>query len=401
MAAAVCALLAIPAGAQQAAPPPAAIGTTALAEQALRIVYLSREGDVAYQPVPSESGVFRPALPEPSPGADLAIRDTRPTAHALGLVFTLEKHVLAEGASVEDEAKALAGSGAVAVIADLPAEDLMALAKAVPAASLAIFNIRHADDALRRDFCKTGLFHVLPSTSMLTDALAQFVVSKNWRKVLVLHGPLPADQSLSDTFAASAKKFGARIVDTKAFLYGNDPRKREQIDIGLMTASDDFDVVFLADTGGDFGRYVPYQLVKPRPVIGTEGLQATAWDALAERFGAPQVNHRFERLAHRDMNQGDWAAWVAVRAVIEAAIRSKARDAATVEAALAHDDLPIDVSKGVQSSFRPWDHQFRQAVMLHSGDAVIAYAPIEGFLHQRTPLDTLGVDEAESPCRPQ
>jgi ABC transporter substrate binding protein (PQQ-dependent alcohol dehydrogenase system) len=191
------------------------------------------------------------------------------------------------------------------------------------------------------------------------------------------------------------------VVGSKQFIAGNDPRKREQTDVGLMTSTDDYDLVFLADTAGDFGRYVPYELAKPRPVIGTEGLQASAWDALSERFGSPQVNHRFQRLAHRDMDEGDWATWVAVRSVVEAAVRTKARDAAAVEAALAQGDLPIDVGKGIQSSYRSWDHQLRQAIELHTGDAVIAYAPFEGFLHQRTPLDTLGVDLGESPCRPK
>ncbi len=385
-----------PAGAQPAGPAEDA----APPEASLRIVYLSRARDPAYEPVPLDSGVFHAAVAEPSPGADLGIKDTRPTAHAAGVALVLEKHAIPEGDAIEAELQALESSDAVAVIADLPIEDFVALAKAAPT-SLPIFNIRHPDDALRRDFCGAGVFHVVPSTSMLTDALAQFTVTKNWRKVLVLRGPLPADQALADAFAVSARKFGARVVDTKGFIAGNDPRRRDEIDVGLMTSSDDFDTVFLADTGGDFGRFVPYQLSKPRPVIGTEGLQAAAWDAVAERFGAPQVNHRFSRLAHRDMGEGDWAAWVSVRAVAEAAIRGKARTAATVEAALAHDQLPLDVSKGIQSSFRPWDHQLRQAIMLHTGDAVIADAPFEGFLHRRTPLDTLGVDEAEASCHPQ
>ena len=166
-----------------------------------------------------------------------------------------------------------------------------------------------------------------------------------------------------------------------------------------MTASEDYDALFLADTLGDFGRFVPYQQAKPRPVVGTEGLQASAWDAVAERYGAPQVNHRFERNAHRPMTDFDWAAWTAVRAVVEAVARTEAKTGPAIESALARIDLPIDVSKGVEGSFRPWDHQFRQSIMLHSGDAVIDYAPFEGFLHRRTPLDTLGVDEGEAACK--
>lgn len=366
----------------------------------LHIVYLSRENDAAYQPVRAENGVTVPTLPDPSPGAELALRDTRATARAVDVTVELERRALPEGASIADAAAEIAKSGAVAVIADVPKDDLAALARAVPK-TLAVFDVRQRDDDLRAGFCDAPLFHLLPSDAMATDALAQFAVQKNWRRAFVLYGPLPADKALADDFAASAKKFGAKVVASKQFAVGNDPRRRDEIDVSLMTSSDDYDVVFLADTAGDFGRFVPWQLSRPRPVIGTEGLQAAAWDPLAERFGAPQVNHRFTRLAKRDMNSGDWATWAAVRAVVEAAIRHGARDAASVEHSLAEDGTPMDVSKGIEGSFRPWDRQFRQAVMLRSSDAVIAYAPFEPFLHRRTPLDTLGVDLEESPCRPK
>ncbi len=366
----------------------------------LHIVYLSRENDAAYQPVRAENGVTIPTLSDPSPGAELAIRDTRATAHALGMVFEIDRRTLSEGASIAEAAADIAKSEAVAVIADVPKDDLIALAKAAPK-TLTIFDVRQHDDDLRADLCDLPLFHLLPSDAMATDALGEFIVQKNWRRAFVLYGPLPADKRLAAAFATSAKKFGAKLVASKQFAIGNDPRRRDEIDVSLMTSSDDYDVVFLADTGGDFGRFVPWQLSRPRPVIGTEGLQASAWDPLAERFGAPQVNHRFARLAKRDMNDGDWATWAAVRSVVEAAVRKGARDAASVERSLAEDQTPIDVSKGIESSFRPWDHQFRQAVMLRSADAVIAYAPFEQFLHRRTPLDTLGVDLEESSCRPK
>ncbi len=364
----------------------------------LRIVYLSRDSDAAYAEIPADDGVFRPALPAPYPGAELAIKDTRPMAHALGLTLSLDHHVLEAEAPIEAEARLILDNPPAAVIADLPEADMVALAKALPAAAMPVFNIRHREDALRRDLCGTGVFHIIPSTGMLTDALAQFVVRKNWRKVLVLHGPAPEDLVLAQAFQTSAQKFGARIVDTKAFILGNDPRKRDESNVALLTGSDDYDVLFLADTGHDFGRYVPYTLAKPRPVIGTEGLRAAAWDAIAERFGAPQVNHRFERSAHRPMTEYDWAAWVAVRAVVEAAARRKALTGPAFEAALAHDELPIDVSKGIEASFRPWDRQFRQGVMLLTSDVVIETAPLEGFLHRKTPLDTLGTDEPEFHC---
>ncbi|WP_158807954.1 ABC transporter substrate-binding protein [Beijerinckia sp. L45] len=364
----------------------------------VKILYLSRADDVAYADIQAADGVFRPPLPSPFAGAELAVKDTRATAHALGITIDLDHTTLESDGPIAAEAQRIVADAPAAVIADLPEADMVALVKALPASSVPIFNIRHRADSLRQDLCGSAVYHVIPSRSMLTDALAQFAVQKNWRKVLVLRGPAPDDIALANAFETSAQKFGARIVDTKAFVLGHDPRKRAQTNITLLTGSDDYDVLFLADTGGDFGRYVPYQLARPRPVIGTEGLRATAWDSLSDRFGAPQVNHRFERSAHRSMTEYDWAAWVAVRAVVEAA-RHKALTGPAVAAALAHDAITMDVSKGMEASFRPWDHQFRQSIVLQTSDVVIEMAPLEGFLHRVTPLDTLGTDAPEFSCK--
>ena len=49
--------------------------------------------------------------------------------------------------------------------------------------------------------------------------------------------------------------------------------------------------------------------------------------------------------------------------------------------------MDLDGSKGVQMSFRPWDGQLRQRVLLTDGQGVIAFAPMDGILH---PKNTLG-----------
>ena len=61
--------------------------------------------------------------------------------------------------------------------------------------------------------------------------------------------------------------------------------------------------------------------------------------------------------------------------------------------------LKIDGAKGVQLNFRPWDGQMRFPIVLATHNAVIAEAPLEGFLHQTNVLDTLGTDEPEHKCQ--
>lgn len=359
------------------------------------IVMLSRAEDPFYQAGVGNDGVARPAVPRPFAGAVLAVRDVRAIARATGIEVRLETLELKPDA---DAAQAVREMSAMAVIADLMGDDLLSAARAADG-KLAMFNIRDDRDALRRDACGLGLFHIPASVTGQTDALAQFVVRRNWKNVLLLTGPLPEDRALAGAFMASAKKFGARIVAERPFVGGNDPRRRAQNSVAQMSYADDFDVAFVADTQRDFGRMVPYTLTRPRPVIGTVGLTAADWDAQADRFGAPQVNNRFARFAGRPMTAPDWAAWVAVHAVVEAAARQGAMTGADAVAALADGRVQLDVAKGMAASFRAWDHQLRQPVMLRSAEVVIDYAPIDGFLHQVTTLDTLGLGPGDVPCR--
>jgi ABC transporter substrate binding protein (PQQ-dependent alcohol dehydrogenase system) len=71
--------------------------------------------------------------------------------------------------------------------------------------------------------------------------------------------------------------------------------------------------------------------------------------------------------------------------------------AAAVQQALAGAE--IDGSKGVAMSFRPWDGQLRQPVLLSDGHSVIAIAPADGVLHPKNNLDTLGADAPEKLCK--
>jgi ABC transporter substrate binding protein (PQQ-dependent alcohol dehydrogenase system) len=99
------------------------------------------------------------------------------------------------------------------------------------------------------------------------------------------------------------------------------------------------------------------------------------------------------------MTDEDWATWIAVRATQDAAMRAPELSVASVVAVLVGEELRLDLYKGAPGSFRPWSRQLRQPILLGSHDAVLAVAPVEGVLHQRNTLDTLGPDEPEFRCR--
>jgi ABC transporter substrate binding protein (PQQ-dependent alcohol dehydrogenase system) len=234
---------------------------------------------------------------------------------------------------------------------------------------------------------------------MKMDALAQYLVSRKWRDILVLEGPLAADAVMTAAFERSTNKFGARIVARRRFKPGNDPRERDQNNPRMLTAINrDYDAVFVADGAFDFARQVPYRIVRPRPVVGSIDLEPVAWHWTWEHNGAPQVHSRFRaRASGRHMEGTDWAAWIAVRMVVQAALRTRSMDFRTQRDFILTG--AFDGNKGLTVSVRPWDHQLRQAILLASPYAVVASAPIEGFLHRIHELDTLGDDEPDSPCR--
>jgi hypothetical protein len=53
----------------------------------------------------------------------------------------------------------------------------------------------------------------------------------------------------------------------------------------------------------------------------------------------------------------------------------------------------------VSLGFRPWDGQLRQTLLLTDGQGVVATAPVDGMLHPRNVLDTLGADAPEQRCK--
>ncbi len=283
-------------------------------------------------------------------------------------------------------------------VLDLPEADWPQALQAA-GQSAVLFNASAAADALRGSQCAAMLFHTYPSQSMLSDALAQYLAARSWRNALVLQGPQPEDARMGEAWQRAAKRFGIKAVDTKAFKLSGDPRERDLANPRLLTNDRNHDVVAVMDADGEFARTLPYATQQPRPVVGANGLVAVAWHPQWERNGGPQVNRRFGRLAQRPMVGQDWAAWVAVKSV--ASLLGEHSKASLPEQArlLRAGQVVVDGAKGPRLTYRAWDGQLRQPVFLSHVDGVVGTAPLDGVLHPTEVMDTLGVDEKESPCK--
>jgi ABC transporter substrate binding protein (PQQ-dependent alcohol dehydrogenase system) len=175
-------------------------------------------------------------------------------------------------------------------------------------------------------------------------------------------------------------------------------RRNASNEVPVFTHARKYDAVIVADEDRDFAQYIPYNTWLPRPVSGSAGLSPVTWSSVIEQWGAAQLQSRFGKQASRDMTGRDYSNWAAVRAIGEAVTRTKSIDTELLRSYLLSDDFELAGFKGTSLSFRQWNGQMRQPIQLVHAKAVVATAPVEGFLHPITELDTLGSDRVENKC---
>ena len=390
--------LAPPAAAQEPAAPPPAPQAQGAAPAETRIGLIYR-----VQPQPSSYDAEAPPEDEGVAGARMGIADNTTTGRFTKQAYALDEAPLTDGGpSAAETAKALVAKGTKYLVLALPADEVLTVADSVKGTGAVVFNAAAPDDRLRGAECRANVFHVVPSRAMQTDALAQYLTLMRWRKIFLIVGPNEADKLYAEAVRNSARKFGLKITAEKPWTFGplakargDTPTRAEAM---VFTRGLDYDMAIVADEAGDWGDYVSYRTVDPRLVGGTQGLVATTWSPVLETWGAAQAQNRFRRLAGRLMRPLDYQVWASVRAVGDAATARKGADPAVIAPYLTDPAFSLPAYKGVSLSFRPWDHQLRQPLIVVQPKMLVSVAPEQGFLHQRTPLDTLGVDQPETTC---
>ncbi|MCP4063388.1 MAG: ABC transporter substrate-binding protein [Gammaproteobacteria bacterium] len=363
----------------------------------------SLEVQIGYlQWVPDQGPVLSNVIPEPEDaglrGSELAIKDNSTTGKFLGQTYSLRSEVADSEEAVIAAFDAMREEGFDLFVVNTPASTLKALTEKAGDNTL-IFNAGAKDDSLRTGQCHVNLLHTMPSYSMLTDALGQWLNQRRWSEVFLITGPTEADKAWADAFRRSAKRFGLEIVEDKPWTFDADLRRTASKELPLFTQASDYDAVVVADVRGDFGEYVPFNTWLPRPVVGTQGMSPVTWHRVVESWGAAQLQNRFRELASRDMNSEDYAAWTAVRSIGNAITDLNSANPAEIRNYLFSDKFQLAAFKGRKLTFRDWNGQLRQPIPLVHSRGLVARAPFEGFLHPNSQMDTLGFDRPESGCR--
>ncbi|TXL00076.1 branched-chain amino acid ABC transporter substrate-binding protein [Methylococcaceae bacterium HT4] len=362
--------------------------------QDIKIAYITQE-----QQVPAALSNLEPFVADKGlQGALLGLKDSNTTGQFTDQNYLLEQVIVPIGGDVKAAFTELLTQGVQLIVVNLAAAQLEQLDQINKNQAL-LFDVATRTDAFRHKQCLSNVLHLLPSRAMRADALAQYMLKKRWNRWFLVQGNTPEDALYAQAIKRSAKRFGMKIVAEKKWLHTYDARRTAQSDIPVFTQVDDYDVLIVADEQGLFGEYISYRTWLPRPVIGTQGLVATAWHRTHEQWGAVQIQNRFKAMASRQMQEQDYAAYLAVRAIGEAVTRTRAMDAVSIKAYLLSADFKLQGYKGRPLSFRSWNGQLRQPVLLAAPTSLVTAAPLEGFLHPNNELDSLGYDQPETQCQ--
>lgn len=372
------------------------------AELEVTITYLGRK-----EPPRIPLSLVEPVLEDEGvKGAEQGIKDNQTTGRFIGHDYTLRERIVPEDGDPAAELRKAIEAGERLFVVDLKAPDLLAMAPVADEAGALLFNARAEDDVLRTRQCFKSTFHVAPSRAMKADALAQYLVWKRWPRWLLIQGSHPEDKLLADAYRRAAKKFGAKIVEERTYEDTGGARRTDtghvqvQSQMPVFTqGAPEYDVLIAADESDVFAEYLPYRTWEARPVAGSAGLVPTAWSRVNEQWGGTQLQRRFEKFAGRPMTERDFNAWLAVRSIGEAVTRSGNAEPKALHDYMLSEGFEVGAFKGQGLSFRRWDQQMRQPILLVTPRMLVSVSPQDQFLHQRTPLDTLGFDEPESQCR--
>lgn len=259
--------------------------------------------------------------------------------------------------------------------------------------------------------CRPNTFSLAGSVGMYADALADHLVlgedARRWYFVV------PADDVGAYRLDRSRRALEERGGEVAGVVRMPD---EEPMSLPPDLASAAPDVVFLALEGARRSRFV--EIVPPDAdyvltgllsdagwsfpgSVPPRGIWPTAWDTGLFRYGAAQLNDRFEERFGRPAEPLAWSGWLAVKVVWEAVLGARSIEATELTSFLEGDGARFDGHKGRALTFRSSNHRLRQPVYVvrpddgetEAGREVVAEVPDESLVSQRAsaePLDRIG-----------
>lgn len=360
-------------------------------------------------------------------GTVIANEELGQNARLLDMPFQAVTKTAATSDQAVAAAKALVAQGVVALVVGLGDAETVAVTQVADSAKVPLLNVLAETDDLRNQACSPYLFDIAPSAAMYLDALEGWFVGQGLRKweFVVSDDQAGASMLARARATLSRRHFAARVagvvkvepgnVATSAALHAIE-RDAPDVVVLLLSAEDQLSFVKAYDAAGIKALVTgfPYAAAQTRTFYkawqsaagqADAMYRAEAWDAKLPSFGAVQLNARFQKRWNRPMDAASWAAFMAFQILYNTFTSGAARTPAAIHGYFEKPGTVFDVWKGVGTSFRPWNHQLRQAlylIHLETDGSVTVVGTLPQIFKPGTKLverlDQLGYQKSESRC---
>ncbi len=260
------------------------------------------------------------------------------------------------------------------------------LAEIAEEARIPFFNVGAPSDALRTARCFRYTFHIEASAAMYLDTMVRWGAEQGYRRWFVVHQDDDEGVAMRDRAAqaigrhgAGGEFVGASAATPQLPFYGQQLNAARSADAdAIMVLLSDVDQVAFVAQQESVGPLVPLVLF-PHPNTQTRDYIAAIrqyapvtnpdfrfalWDPTLSGEGAEDFNAHYLSRWGDPADPPSWAAYSALRVILEAAKATGGFDPDDVVAYLEDPATTFDLFKGPGTSFRPWDHQLRQPLIL-------------------------------------
>lgn len=396
------------------APAGAALGRRAIAAEVIRVGHVATRG-----------GSLAVAAAYATAGVRVGAEEVRATAEMFGKRFELLEAEAATPVEAAERATELAARGkAAAVVGGLDEATCRHMAQALAVHRVLYVNAGSPAESLRGAGCHRTVFHVEASLAAYADALAVYLVRQaKATRIALLTAENPTGASLEGVIRRAAGRVGGTIVEAATVPAGTAdfrPALSRLLSAGpqaliLNLAGPDLHAAVRGAREGGATLPLAAVLVEPAEAwaadaAGLPDLWPSLWAHDFRPYSGRELNSRFRRSLGRPGESRMWAHWCAVKILWEAVLkRGSTRPADLIP--FLEGDAAFDGHKGMGLSFRPWDHQLRQPLLIVRRQAApkdrwggVAFAqevPLRGTpgATEEAVLDTLGLGPGETACR--
>lgn len=359
--------------------------------------------------------------------AQMAAEEANYIAGAFGKVVRLLPEVADSPDDAEKKATKVIRQGrAIAILGGGDDALTLAIQKASAREGIIYLNTMSRSEALRGAQCHRLMFHVEASLAMYADAIGQWLIRKAKKtRWAVLTPDSKAGAEMERLTQRALRRYKGTTVASKVV-----PARTQDYRAALSALAQGGPDVIMLNLAGPSLLIALAQITELDLKVQVAGPSMEAvefwqadpakltgvWPALwfhgFRKYSGRELNNRMNKVFGRPGDSHAWASYMATKAVWEGVLKGGGTDTASLLSFFAKG-RGVDAHKGVLLSFRPWDHQLRQPLLVlrstvPDADAsrwdifeLVGEVPLRGTPGESRAaiLDTLGLSKAESMCQ--